>query len=339
MAHRYTISLSLFGILCVSLFIWNYSIKVVDYKQNEHVHYNLSKYSIQNSVAQNVFYTRLEKEEPRLKLSARSVTMKTIEEARTEVFTKETVKFQEARGLFFQKNQDDLYFQGDQVTLEKTDASSQYTVKMNDIVKITLPHSDILADTVFYNPNTHYLYAQGNVSSTHRNPKEGGWLKVQSQFAEAWLDRQEIHFRNQVRGQVEQKYSAGNEIRFQTKRLNMDIRAQRIKLKEGVSFQRGEIRASAQQGEIHLTDHNKKLKYYTLFDDVSIVTKFKKNGISKMRRAYGEKLESYTKDRKIILLGSPRLIQGENVINASQITFFEDTDTVAIDDPVARLKL
>ena len=158
-------------------------------------------------------------------------------------------------------------------------------------------------------------------------------------LAEVWQNHKLIRYWKDVRGQIKQKYSTGNEIRFQTGELKIDIRRQIIELKDQVSLQRGNIQASAQKGEIHLSHYNKKLKYYALSDDISIVEQFKKDGKPMIRRAYGEKLEGYPKDRKIVLSGSPRLIQGENIINASRITFFEDTDTVEIDDPAAQLKL
>ena len=96
----------------------------------------------------------------------------------------------------------------------------------------------------------------------------------------------------------------------------------------------------AEKAEIFLENFNKKLKYYVLYDDVRVVESIKKqDGTTVIRKAFGEKLEGYMREEKVVLTGSPKVVQGSDIITANQITLVENREVVEVDDSSSRLQI
>ena len=58
------------------------------------------------------------------------------------------------------------------------------------------------------------------------------------------------------------------------------------------------------KGEIFLENHNKKLKYFVLYDDIKLTEKIRSSGgVMIDREAYAQKLEGIASEDKIILTG------------------------------------
>ncbi|MEK6626721.1 MAG: hypothetical protein AABY86_17265, partial [Bdellovibrionota bacterium] len=93
-----------------------------------------------------------------------------------------------------------------------------------------------------------------------------------------------------------------------------------------------QLTATSHHGEIFLENYNKKLKYYTLFDDVKVTEKLLVGGVPLVRRAFSERLEGFMADNKIILTGSPKVFQETDTIKGNIIILRPDTEVVEVDD-------
>ena len=87
------------------------------------------------------------------------------------------------------------------------------------------------------------------------------------------------------------------------------------------------------RGEIYLDNQSKKLKYYTLFDDVKVIEKLKINENQLIeRKAFGEKLEGIISEDKLILTGSPKVLQEDDVVKGNKITLRENNEVIEVED-------
>ena len=93
------------------------------------------------------------------------------------------------------------------------------------------------------------------------------------------------------------------------------------------------LTALSREGEIFMDNYNKKLKYYTLIDDVKLTEKVKlEDGSSFIRTAVAEKLDGLVAEEKNILTGFPKVFQQGDVITGNRITIRENNQVVEVDD-------
>jgi lipopolysaccharide export system protein LptA len=89
----------------------------------------------------------------------------------------------------------------------------------------------------------------------------------------------------------------------------------------------------AGKAELFLENYNKSLKYYSLYDDIRLQERLKlKDGTEIVRKAFADKIEGYNHERKLVLTGSPRVIQGSDVIKGYKVTLRENLEMVEVDD-------
>lgn len=100
-----------------------------------------------------------------------------------------------------------------------------------------------------------------------------------------------------------------------------------------VNFNRIKFKALAGKAEVFLENYNKKLKYYALYDDIRLQEELSLSDGSKVtRKAYAEKLEGFNAERKIVLSGTPKVIQGRDIIKGYKVTLREDVELVEVED-------
>ena len=194
------------------------------------------------------------------------------------------------------------------------------------------PLSQISAEQIRYDGQRGSFHAQGNVNSKSWGPS-GGQVVMRSQFAQGRPREGYLRSWGQVRGQVVRKRSFEQGLHFSSNEIRLELGKQVLRLQGDVALKRRNLEIQARRGEIYLANRNKKLKYYVLSDDVRL----KETGAGPGREGYGEKLEGYVKERKLVLSGSPRVVQKRNVIRGRLITLYEDTDVVQVDDSATTL--
>jgi lipopolysaccharide export system protein LptA len=110
-------------------------------------------------------------------------------------------------------------------------------------------------------------------------------------------------------------------------------------MKGAVTFKKGNLEASSNLGSLFLENYNKKLKYYSLSDDVRLQESLLLEGRPMKRKAFSEKLEGIISEKKVILTGLPKVFQGKDVIKGNRIIIRENIETVEVDDANTSLTL
>jgi len=110
-------------------------------------------------------------------------------------------------------------------------------------------------------------------------------------------------------------------------------------MKGNVTFKKGNLAASSNLGTVFLENYNKRLKYYSLSDDVRLQETLSINGKPMVRKAFAEKLEGIISEQKIILTGLPKVFQERDVIKGNRITIREKIETVEVDDANTNITL
>ena len=82
---------------------------------------------------------------------------------------------------------------------------------------------------------------------------------------------------------------------------------------------------------IWLKNYHRGVKYFVLFDDVRLLEKLKLvNGEEIIRKAFSEKVEGFPLERKLVLSGYPKVLQGRDVIKGNQVIIREENEIVEI---------
>ena len=136
-----------------------------------------------------------------------------------------------------------------------------------------------------------------------------------------------------VTGQIVRRRRYEGRLNFNSNKLSLNRNESKLTLDKDVKIHRNNYHLAAGRGEILLENFNKKLKYYTLYDDVKLIELVKlSTGEKQTRRAYAEKLEAFQAKGEVILTGAPRVEQGNDVIKGYQIVLRENVELVEIDD-------
>ncbi len=93
----------------------------------------------------------------------------------------------------------------------------------------------------------------------------------------------------------------------------------------------------ADYGSYRVTGQQAKLEVDPKYHNVDLVTISDQVRLSDIQRwAVADKVAIYTQSRKMVLSGSPRLIQNNNELSGQEITFFEETQQIQVKKPKAR---
>jgi lipopolysaccharide transport protein LptA len=196
------------------------------------------------------------------------------------------------------------------------------------------------SERLSYSQKKARVEAKNNVKSTMIDPQTRDKIQIDSSVMYLWPNEKRATFVGGVVGKIlrDRAYEEGMD--FSSKTMAIDLRKSLISLEGDVTLTRSNYLIQALKGQIFLENYNKKLKYYTLYDDIKVREKMTdKTGRVRERRAYAQKLEGHLSTRKIILSGAPRVEQGGDVIKGYQITLRENADIVEIDDSQSRIDL
>jgi lipopolysaccharide export system protein LptA len=210
---------------------------------------------------------------------------------------------------------------------------------LQDEVEVKVANSTLKSDKVTIFNGGRHLEADGNVSTESFDPKTNDQILITSNFALYRPKEQFFEYQRNVKGKVQRRRQYEESVSFTTDLMTLSAPKSEVEMKGNVTFKKGNLDASSNQGTLFLENYNKKLKYYSLSDDVKLQETLSLNGKPVMRKAFAEKLEGIISEKKVILTGLPKVFQEKDVIKGNRITIRENIETVEIDDANTNITL
>ena len=206
-------------------------------------------------------------------------------------------------------------------------------------VEVKVAHSTLKSDKVtIYNGGRH-LEADGNVDTQSFDPKTSDQILITSNFALYRPKEQFFEYQKNVKGLIKRKRQYEESVSFTTDLMTLSSLQSELEMKGNVTLKKGNLDASSNQGTVFLENYNKRLKYYSLSDDVRLQETLTLNGKPVVRKAFAEKLEGLISEKKVILTGLPKVFQEKDVIKGNRITIRENIETVEVDDANTNITL
>lgn len=212
-------------------------------------------------------------------------------------------------------------------------------IYLQDEVEIKSANSNLKSDKVTIFNGGRHLEATGNVRTQSFDPKTNDQILITSNFALYRPKEQFFEYQRNVKGQVQRKRQYEESVSFTTDLMTVEGLKSEVEMKGNVTFKKGNLDASSNQGTVFLENYNKRLKYYSLSDDVRLQENLIVGGKPMVRKAFAEKLEGLVSEKKIILTGLPKVFQEKDVIKGNRITIRENIETVEVDDANTNITL
>lgn len=236
-------------------------------------------------------------------------------------------------GIFFSKTRRPINYSADRGLMYQ----SQDIFFLDGFVRLKSDDSEFLSDYAEYRMQKDEVYAKGNIDSKSIMGNGQDTVVVKSDEAFLWPEKKLAKYLGNTHGKIIKKRSYEEGIDFKARELLASQTDQKVDMLGDVWIKKQESTATSRKGEIFLENYNKKLKYFVLYDDVKVLEKLKfvdKNGatVSEERRGFGERLDGIMSENKFILTGSPKVIQGSDVIKGNVIVLRENNDVVEVDD-------
>jgi lipopolysaccharide export system protein LptA len=278
-----------------------------------------------------VDYYLLEKGKPFLRLESTELT---ISKQNTEVvgFNPDGIIYRrDEKGV----EEDPIYFTSKN---SRIFTANQELILQQD-VNIRVANSILDSDKVTIFNGGRHLQADGNVRTSTVDLKTNDQILITSNFALYRPKEQFFEYKKNVKGTIKKKRQYEESVSFTTDLMTLEGLKSEVEMKGNVTFKKGDLDASSNQGTLFLENYNKRLKYYSLSDDVRLEENLLIGGKSIIRKAFAEKLEGLISDKKIILTGLPKVFQGKDVIKGNRITIRENIETVEVDDANTNITL
>ncbi|EQC45466.1 LptA/OstA family protein [Bacteriovorax sp. Seq25_V] len=250
--------------------------------------------------------------------------------------TKNELILTSPNGVFFSDDGDPMYYSG---------GSGFYDI---DEGKLFLKENVILrsrkmtinSDEFNYDDKLKTVLSRGNVFSKTTNYDDMFELVIESEALRYFHLARKAQYSGNVRGKMNRfrKYEAP--FYFNSDRLTLLMDDKKAEMDGNVAIQKQGLRANSRRGEVFLENYNKKLKYFALFDDVIVKEKVAPENTPPFeRRAYSERLEGFTSEGMVVLLGSPKVYQKKDVLKGNVIILRENNETIEVDDANTNFKL
>ena len=210
-------------------------------------------------------------------------------------------------------------------------------LRLGSAAVVTSAQSRFEAENLEYFLEEDKLTAFGDVKTENVFVKNGDRVEVSSDSLIGLLGLNLATYYGGARGKIERKRAYEKGLDFRSETIRLDIGGGRIFLERDVVVdKKGVFSASADRGEIFLENYNKKIKYFALYNDVQLVERVAVVGPKGRRfferRAFSEMLESVVSENRILLTGSPRVIQRGDVIKGNGIVLRENNETIEVED-------
>lgn len=243
-------------------------------------------------------------------------------------------------GVIYRRNEKDIE---EEPVYFKALSSQIYTARkelfLNDNVEVKMGNAELKANKISIFNNGSHLEANGAVRTHNVDLKTNDQILINSDFAIYRPKEQFFEYKNNVKGSVQRKRQYEESVSFTTDLLTLAALQSKVEMKGNVTFKKGNLAASSNLGSVFLENYNKRLKYYSLSDDVRLQETLSINGKPMVRKAFAEKLEGIISEQKIILTGLPKVFQEKDVIKGNRITIREKIETVEVDDANTNITL
>lgn len=176
------------------------------------------------------------------------------------------------------------------------------------------------------------IEANGNVDTLSIDKKTNDQLMIKSQQVVYKPDDEFFEYKTDVTGSILRKRKYEEGIDFSADKIALKGKESLLELDGKVAINKGNLKATSNKGTVYLENYNKRLKYYSLSDDVRLEESFILNGEKMSRKAFSEKLEGIISEDMIIMTGLPKVFQGRDVIKGNRIVIRENVETVEVDD-------
>lgn len=166
--------------------------------------------------------------------------------------------------------------------------------------------------------------------------KSSDVVEVESQKITMYLKERKALYENKVVGAVKRKRKFDGNFNFSSDQFLLDWNNSYANLNRNVVLKDRQFLIKSHRADIFLENFNKKLKYYVFYDDVSLKQSYRdiKNQLME-RSAFAEKMEGFAFEKKFVLSGAPKVVQGRDMIKGNQITIYQNSNLVEINDSAA----
>lgn len=221
-----------------------------------------------------------------------------------------------------------IKFQADKTTV----LFSEKEVFLENRVKVNFNNIYVDADKMNLYFNRDLLEARGNIVTHSTGQRANETVVVNSDNANYKSRENTIEYLGKVRATFKRQKAYEESIHFSAGHLFFDGNKGLANFLGSVHLNRENIDVFANAGELYLANYNKRLKYYSLYDDVRLEEHVNSSGKVFTRKAFAEKLEGIMSERRIILTGFPKVFQEKDVIKGNKIIIKENIETVEVDD-------
>ena len=278
---------------------------------------------LQSSVIKNLFYFLKEDHKEKAELKA------------THFYSIDEEEFQFTRpdGLVFNKQGKEIYFESLSAVYKKGHEELQLT----DEVELKTQRDVYRADNLYYNGSKSYLRGSGNIDSSLFDPETKDIIDVSSERMTGWLDEERYLFTENVKGKVVRERAYEKSVTYEAQSMEYLKGKSLINLNKDVRMDHNSYRILGGRAEIFLENFNKRLKYYVFYDDVRLTEFGEDSKVEK--KAFSERLEGSMAEKSVLLSGSPRVEQGQDIIKGYLITLRENADLIEVDDSQTKIEI
>lgn len=329
--RQYTIII-LFVAITLGVSVYSYLGHYTDSQQKVVDNSNISESDeMDESYFKTVDYYLVDKAKPFLKLEATELTLS---KQNTEVtgFNPDGVIYRrDEKGV----EEDPIFFNSKNARV----FTANKELYLQNEVEVKVANSNLKSDKVTIFNSGRHLEADGNVRTSSFDPKTNDNILITSEFALYRPKEQFFEYQRKVKGTVQRRRQYEESVSFTTDLMTLSGAQSEVEMKGNVTFKKGNLDASSNQGTLFLENYNKKLKYYSLSDDVRLQESLSVGGKPMVRKAFAEKLEGLISEKKVILTGLPKVFQEKDVIKGNRITIRENIETVEVDDANTNITL
>lgn len=236
--------------------------------------------------------------------------------------------FSGPNGFYFLKKDSFLHFE----SFRGHYMGKKGTLELTQEVKLESSNSKFTADHAIYDSKKNNLRMDTNVKMIATNLVNGDELLLNSNKMFFDIPSQLAKADGNVDGKIHKSRVYHRGLDFKTNHLSADLSKNLISLVDSVEVLYGPVKATSRNGNIIMGNFNKKLKYLTMTDDVRISEYVHSGGEKILREAYAEKLEMFAKEKKVVLTGYPKVVQGSSRIKGNRIILREDIEVVEVEN-------
>lgn len=322
---RNTLVLTLFSSLCFGVIIYGNRFEATGKKESILEKRDLGENSVSRLNVVNYYVLR--KTGPYLHLNAKELRLDPNEGKRYfdtpkgELFTadKSKVTYEAVKGIFDDKSERLYLFES--VLLQMSD-------------------SEIKSDELIYSKIKDEAYAKGSIKSYKMDLKTDDRIEITSDELFVKPSLKFSKYTGNVNGKILRKRAYEPPVFFGSNILTLETQQSLVNLIGDVWVKREGVHATSLKGEIFLENYNKKLKYYSLSDDVKVREIVNTRGGQTFKReSFSEKLEGIVGESKIVLTGYPKVYQERDILKGNKIVLFENSEMVEVDDANTTFKI